>query len=274
MDGKEMNQLISLIRLTLAELIGQRIYKILLVSLFVIPWLLLVPTSLFLLDLDKVLIDMLFTTEHAWLTAYLFFIAVPLLTRDIEQGICSIFLTLPMPREKYLWARFTGVLCGILPLLFSFIISAILAFAFASGAWPGYIDLSAGASFSYGAVLILVPYIALAAVLFLIASAATGSAEITVFMFSVWLICWALPPVLEAMQNSEVAETTPAWIAMLLSSIHQLMPDLSSSQISLRLAHHLSLPPASVAGYCVQHLAYATLAMIAAAAVFKRRDLA
>lgn len=268
-----MNQLFSLVWFTLKEMAGQRIYKILLLSLIIIPWLLLIPTSLFLFDLGKVFMDMLFTVQHVWLSAYLFFLVAPLLARDIEQGICSIFLTLPMPRGLYLWGRFIGVVGSILPLLFCYIVSAAVAFLWAENAWPGYVAAASELSFSYGAMLILMPYLALAAILFLIAAGATGSAEITVFLFSVWLICWALPPVLDALQNIEVAEKNPAWIGMLLHGINQLLPDLSSSQISLRLAHQLPLHPASVFGYCIQHAAYAALAIIAATAVFKRRDL-
>lgn len=268
-----MKQLTALAWLTIQEMTGQRIYRVLIFSLIILPWLLLIPTSLFLLDLDKVFTDMLFTAEHAWLTAYLFFLAVPLLSRDIEQCICSIFLTLPMSRSKYLWGRFAGVVASLLPLLLCYMASATLAFFWGEAGWPGYIHSEAKFSFDYGAILILMPYLALAAMLFLIAAAATGSAEITVFLFSVWLICWSLPPVLDAMQNMEVAEKTPVWISMMLGGLNQLMPDLSSSQISLRLAHHLSLPPFSVVGYCIQHLAYTALAMMVATAAFKRRDL-
>jgi ABC-type transport system involved in multi-copper enzyme maturation permease subunit len=272
MDSK-MNQMLSLIGFTLKEMVGQRIYKILLLSLLIIPWLLLIPTSLFMLDLGKVFMDMLFTAQHAWLTAYLFFLAAPLLARDIEQGVCSVFLTLPMSRGLYLWGRFIGIVCSIFPLLLGYIVSAAIAFIWAGNTWSGYVVAASEFSFSYGAMLILMPYLALAAVLFLIAAGASGAAEITVFLFSVWLICWALPPVLEALQNIEVSQKTPAWTGMLLHGINQFLPDLSSSQISLRLAHQLPLHPSSVIGYCIQHTAYAVLAMIAATAVFKRRDL-
>jgi ABC-type transport system involved in multi-copper enzyme maturation permease subunit len=265
-----MNQLFSLIW---KEMAGQRIYKILLLSLMIIPWLLLIPASLFLLDMGKVFMDMLFTAQHAWLTAYLFFLAAPLLARDIEQGVCSVFLTLPMSRGLYLWGRFIGIVCSIFPLLLGYIVSAAIAFIWAGNTWSGYVVAASEFSFSYGAMLILMPYLALAAVLFLIAAGASGAAEITVFLFSVWLISWALPPVLEALQNIEVAEKTSAWTDMLLQGINQLLPDLSSSQISLRLAHQLPLGTASVFGYCLQHLAYAILAIMAATALFNRRDL-
>ncbi|ATX81854.1 ABC-2 family transporter protein [Mariprofundus ferrinatatus] len=268
-----MNQLFSLIWFTLKEMAGQRIYKTILLTLIIIPWLMLIPTSLFMLDLGKVFMDMLFASQHAWLSAYLFFLAVPLLARDIEQGICSIFLTLPMSREKYLWGRFIGVVSSILPLLVCYISSSIAAFIWAESTWPVYVSANASLSFSFGSLLILMPYLALAAILFLIAAGATGSAEITVFLFSIWLICWSLPPVLDAMQSSEVAKETPAWIGMLLHSINQLLPDLSSSQISLRLAHSLPLSASSVISYCLQHIAYAAVAIMAATAVFNRRDL-
>jgi ABC-type transport system involved in multi-copper enzyme maturation permease subunit len=268
-----MSQLYPLIWFTLQEMTGQRIYRILLLSLIIIPWLLLIPTSLFLLDMGKVFMDMLFTAQHAWLSAYLFFLAIPLVAKDIEQNICSIFLTLPMSRTMYLWGRFIGIISSILPLLFGYIASAAIAFIWAENVWPGYVVAASEVSFSYGAILIFIPYIALAAVLFFVASGASGAAEITVFLFSVWLICWALPPVLDALQNAEVAEKTPAWIGMFLHGINELLPDLSSSQLSLRLAHQLPLHPASVIGYCIQHIAYALLAIMAATAVFKRRDL-
>ena len=268
-----MNQLFALIWFTLKEMAGQRIYKTILFALVILPWLLLIPTSLFMLDLAKVFIDMLFTAQHAWLSAYLFFLAVPLLARDIEQGICSIFLTLPMSRERYLWSRFLGVICSILPLLLCYITSAAIAFFWASNIWPGYVSSDAVLSFSLGSILILMPYLALTAVLFLIAASATGSAEITVFLFSTWLICWSLPPVLDAILSVEVAEKTPPWIAILLHGINHLLPDLSSSQISLRLAHQFPLQPSSIIAYCTQHIAYAVVAIIAAIAVFKRRDL-
>jgi len=270
---KRMNQLISLIIFTAKEMAFQRIYKLLLLSLMIIPWLLLIPTSLFMLDMGKVFMDMLFTAQHAWLAAFLFFLAVPLLVRDIEQGICSIFLTLPMSREKYLWGRFIGVIISMLPLLLCYIGSAAIAFIWAQHAWPGYVATTSELSFSFGSLLIFMPYIALTAVLFLIAAGATGSAEITLFLFSVWLICWALPPVLDALQNIEVAKETPIWSGMLLHAIHQILPDLSSSQISLRLAHQLPLNPTSVIAYCIQHSAYAALAILAATSLFKRRDL-
>lgn len=270
-----MSRMLPLIGLTFRELASQRVYRIVLAALLLIPWLLLIPASLFLLDVGKVLIDLLFTALHAWLLVYLFFQAAPLIARDIEQGSCHIFLTLPMRRSHYLWARFAGMIAALVPLFLAYALSASLTLVFAQSHWQAiYVAPNVLSSFDGGAVLIVLPYLALTAVLFLIAAAATGLPETMVFLFSVWLLCWSLPPVLGAMQQKEVAAKTPSWIGAMLQGVNQLLPDLSSSRISLYLAHGKGLGDMAVTGYCLQHLAYALLAMLLAIFVFRRRDLA
>lgn len=268
-----MTRFIALIRLTCLEVVSERIYRIVLSMLLVLPWLLLIPASLFMLDIGKVFIDLLFASQHAWLLIYLFFLAAPLISRDIEEGSCQLFLTLPMPRSHYLWARFTGLVMAIAPLMLAWLASSTIALQLAEHNWPGYVLPDSSISFATGAVLILLPYLALTATLFLIAAGATGLSETTVFLFSVWLLSWSLPPVLGALQQEEVAAKTPAWTSTLLHIVNQLLPDLTSSRISLLLAHAKPLEPLAIVGYCTHHIAYALLALLLAALLFKRRDL-
>ena len=156
-----MTKLFFLTLLTVKEIYRQRIYQILIGMLLIAPWLMLIPASLFMLDIGKVFIDLLFLCLHGWLLIYIFFIASPLVARDIEQGACHVFLTLPMSRSQYYWARFAGITLGLLPLLFAFLASSTLAFTFSESAWEGYVQSGANTSFIYGAILILLPYIAL-----------------------------------------------------------------------------------------------------------------
>ena len=265
---------VALIFLTLQDLFGHRTYRLSIAAVLLLPWLLLIPSSLFLIDIGKVFLDMLFTGLHGWMVAYIFFIAAPMLARDIELGIASIFLTLPMSRISYFGARLLGLMAGMFPLFMAYLISSNLSILWAGHVWQGYVADSLWISGSSGLCLILPPYIALLSVLFLIASRATGAAEIGVFLLGIWILCWSLPPVLDALQNPTVAAKTSPWLIDLLHFIHQLLPDLSSSDISLRLAHQLPLSASQVAGYCLQHLAYAGLAWGSGAWLFSRRDLA
>jgi len=269
-----MNKIARLILFTVSELAGQRIYHILTVALLLLPWLLLIPTSLFMLELGKVFTDLLFTALHGWLLVFLFFLGAPLVSRDIEQGTCHLFLMLPMPRSHYLWGRFLGLVTAFIPLFAAYLTSAYLACIFGAQHWTGYFASDSSVYFSAGAALILLPYIALTAVLFLIASRATGLPEITVFLFSVWALCWSLPPVLQAMHHATDIESAPGWLIGFLKAINQFLPDLSSSTISLYMAHTKSLSAINVTGYCVEHIAYAILAMGIAVVLFNRRDLA
>lgn len=269
-----MSRFLPLIGFTFRELASQRVYRIVLVALLVVPWLMLIPASLFLLDIGKVLMDLLFTALHTFLVLFLFFLAAPLISRDIEQGSCHIFLTLPMRRSHYLWARFIGLIVALMPLFLAYVLSSSLTLFFAEHQYETiYVASNSVSLFDYGAVLIVLPYLALIAVLFLIAAAATGLPETMVFLFLVWVLCWSLPPVLGALKLTEVAAKTPMWISTMLKAVNQLLPNLSSSRISLYLAHGKALGAESVAGYCLQHLAYALLVIILAVFVFKRRDL-
>lgn len=268
-----MNKILYLTLLTFKEIASQRIYQILSATLALIPWLLLIPASLFMLDIGKVIIDFLFLSLHGWLLLYIFFIASPLLAQDIEQKTCHIFLTLPMSRQQYYWARFTGVLAGMLPLLIVHLISGALAIAFADSIWISYVEPDSKLSYIFGALLITLPYISFSAVLFLIASRATGLSEVTVFLFSIWILCWSIPPVLDALKNDQVKEKTSDLITMIIKATDQLLPDLSSSHISLVMAHAHSLETIQIIGYFTHHIAYTMLAMLLAVALFNGRDL-
>lgn len=269
-----MNQTRQLILFTLKEVTAERAYQIIFASLLIMPWLLLIPASLFMLDIGKVYTDFLFAGLHIVLLIYIFFLVTPLVARDIEHSCCQLFLTLPMSRSFYIFARYAGIITSIIPLLLAYLTSSYFAYLLAESIWPGYVYSGSGFYFTLGSLLITLPYLALVSVLFLIASRATGLPEITVFLFSVWLLCWTLPPVLSALSHSEVMNKTPDWIAVLLNSVNQLLPDLSSSEISLHLAHTQLIDPLSILAYSAQHIAYALLIIMLAAALFKHRDLA
>jgi len=268
-----MKRILHLATFTFMELTHQRIYQTITIMLVVAPWLLLIPASLFMLDIGKVYTDFLFMLLHLWLLVYIFFLAAPLICRDIEQSICQMFLTLPMPRSAYMWGRFAGLIFAILLLMLTYDLSSFFAYQYAQSSWGTYVPVGLEYNFILGTALILLPYLALTAVLFLIASRATGLPETTVFLFSVWLLCWSLPPVLAALNQPEVIASTPDWIAQLLAIVNQLLPNLSSSSISLQLAHMQSFDTALIVAYCTHHLAYAALAMLIAINLFKHRDL-
>lgn len=267
------NASFAMAKLSIAEMTGSRTYQLMAFAIMLLPWLLLIPASLFLIDIGKVYADLLFTGLHCWLVAYIFFIATPLLTSDIEQNIASIFLTLPMSRTAYFISRFAGVLLGILPLFFVYTSSSLFSLYLASSIWGGYLHELLWVSVLAGFLLILLPYISMVAVLFLIASKATGAAETSVFLLSVWILSWSIPPVLEALNNPDVLAKTPEFLVILLSFTNQLLPDLSSSSIALRLSHQLSIDSVQVLAFIFHHLGFSFLLLFIGCLWFQQRDL-
>ncbi|RMH62155.1 MAG: hypothetical protein D6678_01715 [Zetaproteobacteria bacterium] len=263
----------ALIRLSLRELAWQRAYLLLVVAAMLFPWLLLIPTALFLLDLGKVLVDMLFAIEHVLLSCFVFFLASPLLSRDLDQRLCHLWLTMPLSRAAYLVARFLGTVLALLPLLCLFLVMAWMAGQLAAHLWPAYASTLHGAHMLVGGMLLVLPYVALLGLFYFIACASSGAAEALVFLLGGWLLSWAIPPVLQALRQAEVAAKTSPWIAQLIRALDFVVPDLSSARLALEVAHgqwpelHLLLP------YMVEHLAYAVSGLLLAMLVFARRDL-
>jgi len=268
-----MKEISALIRLTLRELLHQRAYILLTVVALLMPWLLIVPMSLFLIDLGKVLADMLFAAEHVFFSCFIFFIAAPLMARDIEQKVCHLLLTVPLKRSRYILARFGGTALAMLPMLFLFLLSSCTALEVVAHFWPVYVTSGMGLSFLIGGLMLLLPYLSLLGLLYLISTASSGGAETLVFLLSAWLLSWSVPPVLAALQQPEVSAKIPAGISGLVTTIDHILPHLSSGQLALDIAHQHIPPGIQLGAYALEHIAYMLITLILAMIMFERRDL-
>ncbi len=264
----------ALMRFTFTEVFHHRAYQLMMLACLLLPWLMLVPMSLFLLDLGKVLADLLFTTEHMMLAGFVFFMALPLMARDIEQKVCHLLLSVPMSRSTYLLSRYLGMAAAMLPLTGLLLLSSAAAFVFVAYQWPDYTTLDLAWGVPLGEMLLLLPYLALLGALFLIVVLASGSSESMVFLFSVWLLSWSVPPVLEALMRPEVAAKMPHGLFVLVQALEYMLPDLSSARLSLDVAHAHWPAPEMLLAYACEHLSYAGIALILAMLRFERRDLA
>ncbi len=268
-----MKDISALIRLTLRELLHQRAYMLLTIVALLVPWLLIIPMSLFLIDLGKVLADMLFAAEHVFLSCFIFFIAAPLMARDIEQKVCHLLLTIPLKRSRYIIARFSGTALAMLPMLLLFLLSSCAALEMVAHFWPVYVTSGIGLSFLIGGLMLLLPYLSLLGLLYLISTASSGGAETLVFLLSAWLLSWSVPPVLAALQQPEVMTKIPDWISALITTIDHILPHLSSGQLALDIAHQHIPPGVQLGAYALEHLAYMLITLMLSIIIFERRDL-
>ncbi|MFC1536941.1 hypothetical protein ACFL48_03895 [Pseudomonadota bacterium] len=263
----------QLIYFTIQEVLNSRIFRLLLLAPLVLMVVALTFTGLFMLDLGKVFIDTMFASTHLLCFTFLMFLAAPFLARDIDAHFTYILLTLPISRGQYLLGRFIGLCATFLLLIIVLIIVTSLSLELASSIWGSYMATADIGSMVLGIFLIAWQYLSLIAIALFVFSWATGSAEILSFTFLIWLLSWFFPPVLTAMQDSEVAQTIPPFLHVILESCYQLVPHLTGGEIANRLAHGISLQGKEIIYYLIEHTAYATILFTSALILFRRRNL-
>jgi len=264
----------QLIFFTLQEVINARLFRLMLLAPMVLSLLALTFTGLFMLDLGKVFVDSMFTTAHILCFAFLMFMTVPFLARDIEARFTYVLLTLPINRNQYLIGRFLGLTMAFLLLISALAVVSVLSLELTQFIWDDLYMASANAgNIILGIALISCQYLSLMAVALFVFSWATGPAEVLSFTFLIWLLSWIFPPVLTAMQDADVAETVPPLLQAFLEGCYQLLPHLTGGDIANRLAHGASLSGSDISLYIAEHTAYTVILLILSTLLFRRRNL-
>ena len=229
---------------------------------------------MFMVYIGIVYVDVIAAMLQLLAVVFLVFLVVTMLSRDIFARVCYILIMPPVRRHDYYFGRFLGVSAAFLQLLLVILISASLAgWLYLSGKALLY---QSGFSWYYLAQLIFFyyfQYISILGFIFFIVSWSSGDAETMVFTLGIMILSWVFPPVLKAMQNSDVAENTPEPIMMMLQWVYDALPHLQGSEITLRLSHGIALSIHESLYYVLEHSVFAWVFLLLGWRFFKRRDL-
>jgi len=258
---------------TFIEIIKQPGMRSLLIMALLLPFLMLIPVSLFMFDLGKVFTDFCLGSCHVLFTVFVFFIAGSLISSDIDQRISHLFLTLPVSRKQYLTARFIGLCAALIVLALTLAASSLISGLLANAIWSQYLPIQQAWFTVIGILLLTLPYIAFTAALLLIACYASSSIETLVFLSLTFLLAWISPAVLAALTSSEIAAKTPDIIIAFAHTLQYVLPDIDSATLASLIAHQQPIQASHIIAYITEHLSYAALLFIAALGVFQRRDL-
>ncbi|RME06271.1 MAG: hypothetical protein D6816_07940 [Bacteroidetes bacterium] len=269
-----MPRLLELARFTFREVLLERAFMVLLGLILLTPLAAAIFSNLFLFEIGKVRVDFLLAVYRLIASAFLIFIAIPLLGRDIGDRQCHLFLFSPVQRHEYLFGRFFGLLAalGVLALVATLSAEALIGVTLWMEPEPYRHGLNWHAGFSI-AGLTFYQHISLLAAMILICSFATGLPEMLVMACGFIGLTWSLPPVLQAMQTAEVMQHTPAFVAMLIKGAGALLPTVNAGQLGLAIAHGLDVPTAGILANLAEHGAYAIIMLALAWRIFDRRDL-
>lgn len=259
---------------TALEVLQSRIYKILLLVCTLVPLTGIIFSNLFLVDLGKVYMDVMTGGAHLLALIFVLFLAAPLLARDIDQRICYILLIPPIQRWQYLCGRFAGLTIAFIVLMMVLTLCGLIGtWLFIDSNYAMHQSDITALSVPLLVFFIFFQHISLIGLLFFFFSWATGTAEIMVFTIAAAIFAWIFPPILQALQDPEVARQIPEWLQALLQAFYQMLPHLNGGDIALALAHGERIEMLATLAYCTEHLSYAIIALLLAIIAFRHRDL-
>jgi ABC-type transport system involved in multi-copper enzyme maturation permease subunit len=186
------------------------------------------------------------------------FVGIQLIHREVDRRTVYTILSKPLSRSDFLLGKFLGLTLMI------WMQTAIMIAAFVA------VSLATGASltFSHAAFFTLVAVeLALVVAVATLFSAFTTPMLAAFFTTAVWMVGQMTRDLRQIGAASDVV-----WIERATAALHRLLPDLASFNLSVEAAHGLPVVASDVVLPLVYGLAYATIVLLAAIAVFRRRD--
>ena len=187
------------------------------------------------------------------------FVGVGLIHGEVERRTIYTILSKPVSRGDFLLGKFLGLLLTVWLQL------GLMAIAF------GAVSLGSGAPLSGGHALAL---LLIAGELIVLVALATFFSSFTTPMLSALftLGIWAAGQLSRDLLALAKQGDDPSLVAV-ARVLYRVLPDLASFDLTLQAVHGLPIAPAEVGLPLLYGLAYASVLLIGAIAIFRRRDL-
>ena len=268
------NQWLNVSLLTFKEGLRNRVlYGVIIFALLVMFTSTLV-SGFFLRDISKIILDFCLSAISLGGLLVPLFLAVSLLSRDIERRTVYTILSRPISRSQYILGKFGGLV------LLTLTVIAILTLAACLAVWLSH-TLYAGRyfrSFSWTALFLsafmsFLALVVLNAVVVLWCTLTTSSFLATLLTLFTYVIGHTMETVVRFIAvGTQDIQFSPIFKKAMTVAMY-LFPNLSAFDIKLQAAHGV-LPPANEIVFLLLYaLAYVTAVLLLAMFVFQRRDL-
>ncbi|WP_456387860.1 ABC transporter permease [Desulfolithobacter sp.] len=260
--------------LTVKEGIRQRIlYGVLLFALGVCCFAVLI-SGLFMRDISKIILDFCLASVTLGGLLIPFFLAINLLSKDIEHKTIFTLLSRPVSRAEYILGKY----CGLLVL--AALVMLLLTGATFAAVWLGRLLYGAHffASFSLGAVLVAVlgswlGVALLTALVVLWCTLTTSSFLATMLTVATYLIGQSIDDVTRFLATDipgvEISPVTRG----VVSAARYVFPNLAAFDMKLQAAHGMIMAPLELLTLFVYGVVYISAVLALAILVFKQRDI-
>ena len=207
---------------------------------------------------DRILQDIGLAAIRFFSVAIAIFVGVGLIHKEVERRTVYTILSKPLSRGEFLIGKYVG-LVATLWLQAAIMIAAFSAVSLVRGA-----PLGAGHAAAFTLIGVELAVVVAIATLF---SAFTTPLLATLFAGGVWIVGNLSRNLRDLGIDSEVP-----FVRHLTGLIYDVLPDLSSFNLSIEASHGLALSPADVWLPVAYGAAYTTVVLLCAVGIFERRD--
>jgi ABC-type transport system involved in multi-copper enzyme maturation permease subunit len=215
-------------------------------------------SSLSYVENQRILQDVGLAAIRLFGVAIAIFVGIQLVYREVDRRTVYTLLSKPISRAEFLLGKFAGLTLTIW-MQMALMGAAFAAVSLASGAPLGWPHLAFG--------LLVGAELALVVALAMLFSSFTTPMLAAFFTTSTWMLGQLTRDLRDLGKASGVASLEQATHALF-----RVLPDLQSFDLAIEAAHLLPVSASDVVLPLVYGAGYTTLVLLAAVAIFERRD--
>jgi ABC-type transport system involved in multi-copper enzyme maturation permease subunit len=243
---------------TLREAVRNRVLYVLLFFAILMIGSGSVVSSLSYVERERILQDVGMAAIRFFGVAIAIFIGIQLVYREVDRRTVYTILSKPISRAEFLIGKFAGLTLTI------WLQTVCMALAFAG------ISLAAGAPLAWqhlAFLLLLMAELALVVALATLFSSFSSPILAAFFTSGVWMV----GQLTRDLRDIGAASQQPS-LRWMTEALFRVLPDLRSFDLASEAAHLLPVSASDVVLPVLYGLGYTTLILIAAVAIFQRRD--
>ena len=270
-----MNNILAVMLITFKEGLRQRIlYGVVVFALIFMSFAVLI-SGWFMRDISKILLDFCLSAVSIGGLLIPFFLAINLLSKDIERKTVYTILARPISRNQYILGKFGGLI------LLAAVVMAILSCASLVSVWCGKIlyGLHFFSSFSlfsfFQAVLMSwLGVVVLISLVVLWCSVTTSSFLATLLTLFSYLIGHTIDDVVRFIAIDTPGVTISTTVKNTVNIVKYVFPNLSVFDLKLQAAHNILMPYTEFVAISLYGIGYCAVTLSLAIIIFRKRDLA
>jgi len=216
-------------------------------------------STLSYVESERILQDFGFAGIRLFSVAIAIFVGVSLIHREVDRRTVYTILSKPLSRAEFLLGKYVGLLVTIW-LQAAIMIGFFVVVSIGTGA-----PLTAAHAVAFGLAAVELAVIVAVATLF---SAFTTPMLASFFSVGIWALGHSTRELRDIGASSESVSIQQA-----TALFHRVMPDLESFNFSIQAAHGLAFAASDVWLPVAYGLGYVGILLVAAVAIFERRDL-